>query len=124
MPKRQKKLSWADTEELTFRLIDEHPNVDPRKLSSQEIFEMVTELQDFSDKTKPNGARLEELATRWYEERSEMDDELGSLEDVASDDLDEDDYREDRMVDEEVDEDSETMSLDDMEEEDEEDEEY
>ncbi len=125
MPKKtQNKLGWADTEELAFRLIDEYPNTDPRRLSSQEIFELVTNLQGFSDKTKPASSKLEELATVWYDERIEMDDELGALEDVVEEDLDEDDYREDRNV-EETDEDSDTMSLDDMEEdEDEEEDEY
>jgi FeS assembly protein IscX len=122
MPKKsQKKLNWNDLQEIAFRLIDEHPQRDPRRLSTQEIFEMVTELPDFSDKTKPSSSKIEELATRWYEERSDMDDELGSLDDLPKEELDEDDYREDRQV-EEIDEDSDTTSLDELEEDDDEEE--
>jgi FeS assembly protein IscX len=121
--KTQKKLGWADTEELSFRLIDEYPNVDPRRLSHDELFDMVTGLSDFSDKAKPSATKLEELATNWYSERSEMDDELGALEDVASEDLDEDDYREDRNFDEDDEDESDTVSLDEVEEDEDEDEE-
>jgi FeS assembly protein IscX len=124
--KSQKKLAWADTEELAFRLIDEYPNVDPRRLSHEELFDMVTRLSDFSDKSKPNSSGLDELATTWYSERAEMDDELGALEDVAPEDLDEDDYREDRSFDEsddDDDDDSDTVSLDEVEEDDEDEEE-
>lgn len=126
MGKKQKKLSWADTEEVAFRLIDEYPNTDPRKLSSQDIFQLVTDLPDFSDKAKPNASKLEELAARWFAERSDMDDELGSLDEVSEADLDEDDYRDDRLAEDSDDEEeSDTMSLDEMEEdEDSEEEEY
>jgi len=124
MPKKpQKKLNWSDLQEIAFRLIDEHPQRDPRRLSTHEIFEMVTELPDFSDKTKPAASKIEELATRWYEERSDMDDELGSLDDLPKEELDEDDYREDRQVEEVEEEDSDTTSLDELEEDDDDEEE-
>jgi len=123
MPKKtQKKLNWSELAEIAFRLIDEHPQRDPRRLSSQEIFEMVTELPDFSDKTKPAASKIEELATRWYEERSDMDDELGSLDDLPKEELDEDDYRDDRQIEEVEEEDSDTTTLDELEEDDDEEE--
>jgi len=95
------KLNWTDTEELAFLLIDEHPSVNPSKVSPPVLKSMVQALEGFGDKKKPEMKLLEDLRDRWLAERSEMEDELGPYEDFAgedSDDLDEDAYREDRMV--------------------------
>lgn len=112
MAKKQTKLKWTDTEELTFRLIDQYPNLDPTRLSPDALIEHVISLPDFGEKrSKPDRLLLEDLQTRWFEERSDMEDELGPLEEPAGDgeELDEDAYREDRMIEDE-DEEEESFS--------------
>ena len=117
MAKKSAKLTWGDTEELAFRLIDEHPQLDPSKLTTNKLVELVTKLRDFGEKTrKPDVHLLEELQTRWHEERSEMEDELGPYQDLEVDEdseLDEDVYRDDKMVEDDDDEDDrDEVSLD------------
>lgn len=98
--KAEKKLKWSDIEDLAFRLIDEHPQVDPSRLALASILDYVVALPDFGESSKkPGKDLLEELQERWAEERADMDDELGPLEE-PTEDLDEDEYRSDRMVDE------------------------
>lgn len=110
MPKKSSKLTWSDTKELAYRLIDEYPQIDPAKLSLGRIAEMVQELPGFSGgKAKPDADLLEDLQTRWAGERSEMEDELGPVEDLEDEDseLDEDIYRADRMIEDDEDEEDE-----------------
>lgn len=124
MGKKSQTLGWSDTEELAFRLIDEHPDVDPTKLSPESVVELVLGLPDFGDRNKkPKLEVIEELQARWYEERADMEDELGPLQDMDIDeDLDEDEYRDDRLV-EDSDEDDDSFSFDESYDEDDEDEE-
>jgi len=98
--KAVKKLKWTDIGDLAFRLIDEHPKTDPSKLSAASISDYVCALPDFGDKAKKPGLTLlEEIQSRWAEERDDMVDELGPLAEDAGE-LDEDAYHNDRMVDE------------------------
>lgn len=109
----KQKLKWTDTEEIAFRLIDEHPQMDPLRVRFTDLHKFITGLSDFSDNPKKSTEKiLEDIQMRWYEERQEMEDELGPVQASTEDeDLDEDDYREDEMaedvtaVDDEEDED-------------------
>lgn len=110
MAKNKTILSWSNTKELAFLLIDEHPQVDPNRLSLAALQEMVLNLPDFTDsKDGASNDILESLRERWYSERMDMEDELGPLRASEDEDeeLDEDAYRADRVaVDDEEDDDS------------------
>lgn len=95
------KLNWSNVEDIAFRLIDEYPQVNPLKLRMTELHKYITKLPDFSDDPKKsNEAILENIMMTWFEERQEMEDELGPLP-ADEEELDEDDFREDRMIDDE-----------------------
>jgi len=115
MAKKPLKLTWSDTKELAYLLIDKYPQTDPSKLSFGKIAEMVQALPEFSGgKAKPDIDLLEDLQTRWAGERSEMEDELGPVENVEDEDseLDEDIYRADRMIEDEDDEEEDEDEFD------------
>lgn len=106
MAKQKQKLKWTDTEEIAFRLIDQYPKQDPLRVKFTELHRYVTSLPDFMDNPKKSTeSLLESIQMRWYEERQEMDDELGPVDGGPSDDddevLDEDDYRDDKDADDE-----------------------
>lgn len=115
-------LGWGDYAELSFLLIDKFPQTNPKALSARALVERVRSIDDFSGDGDPKPEELEHLAERWHEERVEMEDDLGPLEVVAKEDLDEDDYRDDKMADEVADEDSEMVGLDEYEDDEDEDE--
>jgi FeS assembly protein IscX len=98
--KSARKLKWTDTEDIAFKLIDAYPNKDPLKLRFTDLHKYVMEIDDFGDDPKKSNEKiLEAIQMRWYEERQDMEDELGPL--VASTDedtLDEDDYRDDELA--------------------------
>ncbi|MBN8554690.1 MAG: Fe-S cluster assembly protein IscX [Deltaproteobacteria bacterium] len=99
------KLKWANTEDLAFRLIDEYPAIDPMSLKLSDIQKRVANLPEFSDDVKKGkDPILEDIQKRWFEERSDMEDELGPMESAPRDDedLDEDDYRDDTFAEDEV----------------------
>src|SRR5665213_3501808 len=119
MPK--KKFTWADTEDIAFLLIDKYPSIDPTRLSLTDIAKRVSSLPTFGGGTaKPKSETLESIQKSWYDERIDMEDELGPLvhEPEEGDNLDEDEYRDDRMIDDE----SSSLGLDDDDDEEEEDE--
>lgn len=99
--KSTKKWKWTDTEDIAFRLIDLYPNQDPLRLRFTDLHKKVTDLKEFGDDPKKSNEKiLEAIQMRWYEERQDMEDELGPL--GANDDedtLDEDDYRDDELAD-------------------------
>lgn len=126
MAKKSEKLTWADQEELVFRLIDEYPEINPTKISADVLIDLVNRLSDFNEKSsQPKPADLEEIRAQWFEERSEMEDELGPMTEGSIDEesLDEDEYRDDRPV-EESEEDDLGFESYDEDDEDEEDEMY
>ena len=95
----KQKLKWTDTEEIAFRLIDEHPEVDPLRVRFTDLHKYITSLPDFADNPKKSSESvLEAIQMRWHEERAEMEDELGPVSSGDDDDLDEDDYRDDENV--------------------------
>ena len=99
----KQKLKWTDAEEIAFRLIDQYPSMDPLKVRFTDLHRYITSLPDFSDSPKKSNEKiLEDIQMRWYEERKDMEDELGPVVTQAEDeDLDEDNYRDDEMVEEE-----------------------
>jgi len=102
--KLKKKIKWADVEDLAFILIDKLPAVDPKKLSEKEIKEYVIGLSDFSESAKQSTPEaLQAIQARWESEFSEIEkaEEGGHAEET----LDEDEYRNDRMIDENVEQD-------------------
>lgn len=63
------KLTWKDTEDIAFALIDAHPDQDPLKLSFPKLHQLVIALPDFGDKPESsNEAVLEAIQMAWYEE--------------------------------------------------------
>ncbi len=63
------KLTWKDTEDIAFALIDKFPDQDPLKLSFPKLHQLVVELDDFGG--DPNGSNesiLESIQIAWYEE--------------------------------------------------------
>ena len=63
------KLTWKDSEEIAYALIDKFPVQDPLKLSFPKLHQMVIELEDFGDDPqKSNEAVLEAIQMAWYEE--------------------------------------------------------
>jgi FeS assembly protein IscX len=63
------KLTWKDTDEIAYALIDNNPDVDPLKLSFPKLHKLVTELEDFGDDPeKSSESILESIQMAWYEE--------------------------------------------------------
>jgi FeS assembly protein IscX len=63
------KLTWKDTDELAYALIDAFPDQDPLKLSFPKLHKMITELEDFGDDPeKSSESILETIQMAWYEE--------------------------------------------------------
>ena len=63
------KLTWKDTEEIAWSLLDTFPDQDPLKLSFPKLHKMVTELEDFGDDPqKSSESILEAIQMAWYEE--------------------------------------------------------
>ena len=63
------KLTWKDTDEIAYALIDAFPDQDPLKLSFPKLHKMVIELEDFGDDPeKSSESILESIQMAWYEE--------------------------------------------------------
>jgi FeS assembly protein IscX len=63
------KLTWKDTDEIAYALIDAHPDQDPLKLSFPKLHKLVTALEDFGDDPeKSSESILESIQMAWYEE--------------------------------------------------------
>jgi FeS assembly protein IscX len=63
------KLTWKDTDEIAYALIDAHPDQDPLKLSFPKLHKMVLDLEDFGDEPdKSSESVLESIQMAWYEE--------------------------------------------------------
>lgn len=63
------KLTWSDSEDIAFALMDKFPDQDPLKLSFPKLHKMITELEEFRDKPgDSNEAKLEAIQMAWYEE--------------------------------------------------------
>jgi FeS assembly protein IscX len=63
------KLTWKDTDEIAYALIDGYPDQDPLKLSFPKLHKMVLALEDFGDDPeKSSESILESIQMAWYEE--------------------------------------------------------
>ena len=63
------KLTWKDTDEIAYALIDAFPDQDPLKLSFPKLHKMVIALEDFGDiPDKSSESILEAIQMAWYEE--------------------------------------------------------
>jgi len=63
------KLTWKDTDDIAYALIDAHPDQDPLKLSFPKLHKLVTELEEFGDDPeKSSESILESIQMAWYEE--------------------------------------------------------
>ena len=63
------KLTWKDTDEIAYSLIDAHPDQDPLKLSFPKLHKLIVELEDFGDDPeKSSESILESIQMAWYEE--------------------------------------------------------
>jgi FeS assembly protein IscX len=63
------KLTWKDTDDIAYALIDSYPDQDPLKLSFPKLHKMVIELEDFEDEPeKSSESILEGIQMAWYEE--------------------------------------------------------
>ena len=63
------KLTWKDTDEIAYALIDNNPDTDPLKLSFPKLHKLVLELEDFGDDPeKSSESILESIQMAWYEE--------------------------------------------------------
>ena len=62
-------LTWKDTDEIAYALIDAHPDQDPLKLSFPKLHKYVLELEEFGDDPeKSTESILEAIQMAWYEE--------------------------------------------------------
>lgn len=115
MAKAKKALNWENIEDLVFALIDQHPQVDAKKLSLEDIQEVAENLPAFeSGDTEPSEEVLTELQQVWSDERNEMEEDLGPVESNENSILDEDIYRADRMVSDEDEEETAEDDFDDI----------
>jgi FeS assembly protein IscX len=63
------KLTWKDTEDIAYALIDKFPDQDPLKLSFPKLHKMIIELEEFGDvPDKSTESVLETIQMAWYEE--------------------------------------------------------
>jgi FeS assembly protein IscX len=63
------KLTWKDSDEIAYALIDSFPDQDPLKLSFPKLHKMVIALEDFGDDPeKSSESILESIQMAWYEE--------------------------------------------------------
>ena len=63
------KLTWKDSEDIAYALIDKYPDQAPLKLHFPKLHQMVIGLEDFADDPeKSNEGILEAIQMAWYEE--------------------------------------------------------
>ncbi|MEZ0297721.1 MAG: Fe-S cluster assembly protein IscX [Candidatus Methylacidiphilales bacterium] len=63
------QLTWKDSEEIAFALIDKHPDQNPLKLSFPKLHKLIIELEDFGDNPEASNEKiLETIQMAWYEE--------------------------------------------------------
>lgn len=64
------KLTWRDSEEIAWALMDAFPDQDPLKLSFPKLHKMVCELPNFGDKPEASNEKiLENIQMAWYSEQ-------------------------------------------------------
>ncbi len=64
------KLTWKDSDEIAWALLDKFPDQDPLKLSFPKLHKMVLELEGFQDPASGSNEKiLENIQMAWYEEK-------------------------------------------------------
>ena len=64
------KLTWRDSDEIAWALMDAFPDQDPLKLSFPKLHKMVCELPEFGDKPETSNEKiLENIQMAWYSEQ-------------------------------------------------------
>ncbi len=58
------KLTWKDTDEIAYSLMDTYPDQDPLKLSFPKLHKLITELEDFGDDRTSRASRSSSRS-RW-----------------------------------------------------------
>ena len=62
--------TWTDVQEIAWRLVDAHPDVDPLTVRFTDLHRWITELPGFTgDPKKSNEKLLEAIQMAWLEER-------------------------------------------------------
>ena len=63
------RLTWEDTDDIAYALIDKHPDTDVLSLSFPTLHRWICSLPDFSDDSEGSTERiLETIQMTWYEE--------------------------------------------------------
>lgn len=63
------RLTWRDTDEIAWALMEHHPDQDPLRLSFPRLQRMVLDLEDFDDHPEGSSeAILESIQMTWHEE--------------------------------------------------------
>jgi len=66
------KLTWSDAEEISIKLLEKYPDIDPLTVRFTDLHRYVTQLEDFADDPKAsNEGKLEAIQRAWYEEWKE-----------------------------------------------------
>ena len=64
------KLTWKDSDEIAWALMDKFPDQDPLKLSFPKLHKMVCDLEEFDDRPEASNEKiLENIQMAWFEER-------------------------------------------------------
>ena len=64
------KLTWRDSDDIAWALMDTFPDQDPLKLSFPKLHKMVCELPEFGDKPEASNEKiLENIQMAWYSEQ-------------------------------------------------------
>ena len=62
-------LMWADIEDISIRLQEEHPDLDPLTVRFTDLLAWIVALPDFKDDPQAsNEKKLEAIQMAWYEE--------------------------------------------------------
>ncbi len=64
------KLTWKDSDEIAWALMEKYPDQDPLRLSFPKLHKMVCDLEDFGDTPESSTeGLLESIQMAWYEEK-------------------------------------------------------
>ena len=63
------KLTWKDSEEIAWALLDKFPDQDPLRLSFPKLHKLVLELEGFTGSPEASNEKiLENIQMAWYAE--------------------------------------------------------
>lgn len=68
------EIDWTDTDEIGFRLLEAHPDVDPLGVRFTDLHAWVVALPGFKGDPKKSGEKiLEAIQMAWLEEKQDAD---------------------------------------------------